>query len=138
MISGPEGSFYIQNVLIVENKILLGASIQNLLANMNFNVCGIMPQTEIDLIKAIWSVRPDVVILNEDSRLTTPAQLLTQLKTYPNLRLIVVNTNDHTIKIYDQKELKTSAPGSLALAIKTAQREMFHIHSNWHNGYSHN
>ena len=125
MISGSESPSYIQNILIVENKKLLGASIQSLLASMNFNVCGIMPQNERDLLEAIWFVRPDVMILDKDSQLTSPTRLLNQLKTYPNLRLIVVNANAHTMKIYDQKELKASSTASLALAIEMAQREIF-------------
>ena len=137
-LDNPLNNHHTQNVLIVENKVLLGASIQILLADKNFKVSGFMPQTETELIVAIWSLRPDVVILNEESRLTTPTQLLTQLKTYPNLRLIVVDVNRHTMKIYDQRELKTSSIESLTLAIKMTQREIFDIQSVWHGKYSHN
>lgn len=94
-------------ILIVENQLLLGAGLQNLLSKIaDLEVIGISPRNQLELIREIKQLQPDVIFLNKDSRLTDASDLLTFLENFHELRLVVVNANDHLVRIYSQQEAR--------------------------------
>jgi DNA-binding NarL/FixJ family response regulator len=95
-----------QQVLVVENQLLLGAGLQSLLANRtDLAVSGITPGDHEDLVREIRRIQPDVVLINEDSRLANPAELLVQLGNDPTLRVLAFNANDHLVRVYTRQEV---------------------------------
>ncbi len=105
-----------KNVLIIENDLLFGACIESLLSCKEaFNIIGISPKNEADLIDDIWCMNPNVIILNKESCLTNPARLLDQLKNFPEFRLVVVNPSTDWGQVFDKQSryrslIKTSIP----------------------------
>ena len=97
-----------RRVLVVENESLLGTGIEKLLASKaNLDVMGVMPADEVDLINIIWSLQPDIVILNKASSLMDSEKLLTLLKDYPTFRILEVSADDNRIRVYDKHEVLT-------------------------------
>jgi DNA-binding NarL/FixJ family response regulator len=104
----------VQQVLVVETHILIGAGIHSFLAGeADLEVTGISPGNQAELIREIRRLRPDIVVLDEDSRLAEPTHLLAWLKDYPRLRLVVVSANDNRVCIYDKQQILTSQASDL-------------------------
>ena len=96
----------VQRVLIVENKLLMGAGIERMLQNKaDFEVWGVMPTDGPTLVQEILRTRPDVVIMEESPYLVDSTTLFFLLKELPELRLVVVNTEDNLIHVYDKYQI---------------------------------
>ena len=95
-----------QRVLIIENNLLLGAGIQNLLAGMaNLEVIGIASGRKWgELAQEIERLQPDLIVLDEDSHLANLTKLLPLLAEFSQLRLVVVSANDDRVRIYGKQE----------------------------------
>ena len=95
-----------QQVLIVENQLLLGAGLQSLLTNKtNLTVTGISPGDHEELVREIRRIQPDVILLDADSRLANPAELLALLGNDPAARVLAFNANDHLVRIYTNQQV---------------------------------
>jgi DNA-binding NarL/FixJ family response regulator len=93
-------------VLIAEKESLLGAAVQSFLVRQpGLEVIGISPADQAQLVQEVDRLRPDVVILGEPSQLIGPAQLLTFLRDYPTLRVVVVNVDHSLVRIYDKHQV---------------------------------
>ncbi len=91
-------------VLIVENNLLIGAVIENLLAQEeDLELYSTVPENESTLVEEVWQIKPDTIILNDDSKLIKPMRLLTSLINYPQIRVVVVNLNNDSVLVYDQQ-----------------------------------
>lgn len=94
-------------VLIIENQLLLGAGLQSLLSGeTDLDVIGISPRNQLELVREIRQLQPDIVFLDKDSRLTDATDLLTFLENFPELRVVVINANDHLVRIYNKRETR--------------------------------
>ncbi len=92
----------LHKVLVIENNLVLGACIESLLAlDPDLHVIGIAPQNEAALIQELWRAQPDVLIMDEGSRLINLTRLLCQLENYPKLRLIVMNSHNNWLQLFD-------------------------------------
>jgi DNA-binding NarL/FixJ family response regulator len=95
-----------QRVLVVENQLLLGAGLQSLLTNKTgLDVTGISPGDQEELVREIRRSQPDVVLLNADSRLADPADLLALLGNDPAGRVLAFNANNNLVRIYTKQEV---------------------------------
>lgn len=124
-----------RKVLVIDNNQLLSACIKSLLANeAELHVITISPENEAALIHKIWHLKPDVVILDEDSPLTSPMRLLSRLENYPKLRLIIVNAYNNWVQVYDTQSLQNTwtstsqAPVSFTPARVWSQAELSEHH----------
>ncbi len=103
-----------RQVLVVETHILIGAGIHSFLAGeTDLEVTGISPGDQAELAREIRRLRPDIVVLDEDSRLADPTALLVSLKDYPKLRLVVVSANDNWVCIYNKQQVLTRRASDL-------------------------
>ncbi len=94
-----------QSVLIIENQMLLGAGVQILLAGeADLEVIGISPSSQERLAQEVSRLRPDVIVLDETSRLAGPTKLLSLLKDSPKLRIVVISANHNLVRIYNKRE----------------------------------
>jgi len=110
----------VQRVLIVENKLLLGAGIETLLANEpEVDVIGITPVDENSLIQEIYHIQPDVVVLDAETTLIDPNnKQLSQLQENLQFRTITVSANDNLIRVYDKQEIMIVQTTNLIKIIK--------------------
>ena len=112
----------LRKVLVIENNLVLGACIESLLAlDPDLHVIGIAPQNEAALIQAIWRAQPDVLIMDEESRLTNPMRLLCQLENYPKLRLIVVNRHNNWLQLFDIQVLHANWASAALIPVSTSR-----------------
>ncbi|MFQ5617188.1 MAG: hypothetical protein ACE5GO_12115 [Anaerolineales bacterium] len=109
-----------QQVLVVENDLLLGAGVEALLTReMDLNVLGITPKDEAALMVEIGAVQPQVVVLNEATRLMDPVNFLALFKKCPQLRMIVlVNASNNWVKIYNKQQVLLTQDTGLANIIR--------------------
>ncbi|MFN8456772.1 MAG: hypothetical protein U0401_19250 [Anaerolineae bacterium] len=109
----------IWQVLIVENKLLLGGGIERLLAGeSHLNIVGITPSDETSLIDMINHLQPDVIILDQATPLTNSVRLLTCLKDYPRVRLVGVSADDNLVQVHDKQQIQVSEATDLAAIIQ--------------------
>jgi chemotaxis response regulator CheB len=93
-----------QQILVVENHLLLGAGLENLLSRKTkFEVVGISPRNEEELVKKIKELRPATIILDEATYQTHSNRLLTYLRSFQELQLVVVSTHNNTVQIYHKQ-----------------------------------
>jgi len=95
------------HVLVVENSLLLGASIETLLKReMGLNMVGIAPGDEVALAEELGVVQPQAVVLDEATRLVAPQNLLALFREHPQLQMIVlVNTGNNWVEIYNKRRV---------------------------------
>lgn len=106
-------------VLVVENQLLLGAGLQNLLSGeIDLDVIGISPRNQLELVQKIRQIQPDVVFLDKDSRLTDATDLLIFLENFSKLRVIVLNANDNLARIYIKKQTLVTPTARLISIIR--------------------
>lgn len=95
-----------QRVLVVENDLLLGAGIENLLLReSNLDVIGISCWDEEEMIRKIRYLQPATVILDEASFLTHSIRLLARLMQDHELKLVIVNADNNMIQVYHKQNI---------------------------------
>ncbi len=96
-----------QRVLIIENELLLGAGIQVLLAaEVDLDVIGIAAIDEERLAQELSRLRPDVIILDETSRLACPDKLQVLLNGTSQVQIVVISASHDLIRIYNKREIR--------------------------------
>jgi chemotaxis response regulator CheB len=101
-------------VLVVENRSVLGAAVQSLLAGQTgLEVVGVAPRDYAELIVEIWRARPNVVVLHKVMGLAD-SSLFDFLQCFPKMRLVVVNENDNMARIYDKHQVMLTRAADLA------------------------
>ena len=109
----------VRRVLIVENDLLLGAGIERLLSkNANIELLGLASARDIDFAKHINQFKPDVIVLDEASYLASSIRPLTLLKNCPSLRVVMVNTNDTLVHIYDKQQIRVTQTTELVNVVR--------------------
>ena len=94
-----------QRVLIIENQMLLGAGVQTLLAGeADLDVIGISPFNQEGLAQEINRLRPDVIVLDDTSRLADSTKLLSLLKDSSKVRIVVISANHDLVRIFNKRE----------------------------------
>ncbi len=115
-----------QRVLVVENKLLLGAGLEMLLQqNDNLEVIGISPGNEEELIREIRYFNPSVIIIDETTYLTHTLRLLALLRKFHELRLVIVSANDNLIHIYHKHNLLLTKPADLINIVLQNYSQMY-------------
>lgn len=105
-------------VLIVDNQGMMGAGVERLLAaDLSLEVIGVVAKNEATLVKEIWRLQPDTIILTLESHGASPLLLLELLYDYGRLRIIVVSAKDNTFEVYDKQQIITN-PAALIDQIK--------------------
>jgi len=100
-----------KRVLIVENKLLLGAGLENLLSGeAGFEVVGVSLHSEEELIEKINELHPTTIILDESTYQTHLFQLLSCSRVYQKLRLVIVSANSNLIHIYHKQNFLLTRP----------------------------
>ncbi len=76
---------------------------------------------EIDLIRSIDNLHPDVVIWDESLHFIHPWVVATLLKNCPELAIVVVGIFENRVQIYYKREITVKQPTDLLAAIREMQ-----------------
>lgn len=95
----------LKRVLLIGKENLFIEGVASLLSKRsNQQVTRIEPTDTYTLVNEIWRIQPSIVILNT-LNWKQPLVILAHLKTYPALKLIVVNEHNNDIVIYEHEGL---------------------------------
>ena len=109
-------------LLVVENELMFGAAVERLLAAEAWlNVEDVTPPNQSSLIETIKQLKPNVIILEQASLLTTPLKMLTNLLNYPELRVVTMSASDNQIQISDKQQLVITQLTDLVKVIHISQ-----------------
>ena len=109
-----------KNVLVVINKLLFGVGLESLLSTeKDLNVKSIPYQNEKTLSEEIQHYKPHVVLVDESIKRTTLPKLLDVLTGLPNIRVLVVNTKENKVQIYDKHEIDIIRSRDLISVVKS-------------------
>ncbi len=117
---------HLQRILVIENNTLIGAIIECVLAReKNMAVTGITPQNEIELLQEVWSLQPHVILIDQDSRLTTPTRLLSRFHNMPELKIITISLHENSFMVYSKKKHSAAYLTDLATAVQDNSLQEF-------------
>ena len=109
----------VKRVLVIYSDHLLAAGVESLLTRQgNLTVMSASIHRRNLLTREIERFQPDVVVLDESLQFTDFPQLLELLKDYPKLRVIVVDTVDNIMHIYDKHQIAVTHGNDLVSAIQ--------------------
>jgi chemotaxis response regulator CheB len=109
----------IQRVLVVENKSLLGAGLENLLStDPSLIVHGTSSGGDVELHQAIKDFRPDVIVLVQATAVPGFSQLFDRFADYPRLRVVTVSQDGAQVLIYDRHQVSVQRATDLITAIR--------------------
>jgi chemotaxis response regulator CheB len=108
-----------QRVLVVENRGLLGAGMENLLSHeASMVVHGTAPGDEKELIQVIVKFRPDVVVFADDTGMTNSCDLFDHLADYPQLRIVTLSLDGTQVQVYDRRQVPILRTADFVSAIQ--------------------
>ncbi|GEM_PF-3041446 len=113
-----------KRVLIVNVESLLLGGVESLLgAKGKFILMNTSSDDPFTLLRNISQLKPDVIIINEDEAVASldPTYLITSLSELQNMRLIVLNTRDNNIHIYEKQAFAISNSQELFMTIQGNQ-----------------
>ncbi len=95
-----------KRILVLESENLISASILSLLASQSrFDVIN-APVSSIASLEKPDSIKPDVVILEEEQLATNITAVINLAEYFPTLRLIVFNQKNNTLHIFDKQMIQ--------------------------------
>ncbi len=117
----------IHRVLIVGSNSLFHAGLESLLSNdLNLSVVRFsLSQTE-GLIRYIWHILPDVIVLSRNDCLK-PVKLLQYLEGYPDVRIIEVDEQQNVLQVFDKCHTIPTSQTDLMTIIQSNQSSFFGI-----------
>ncbi len=112
-----------QCVLIIDNELLLGASIERLLsAEARLYVIGVTSPDEATLLGIIKHLQPDIVIMDETYFLSLGLRLLIELLDYPQLRLITLSADNNRVQMYYKEQVCITRVADLVHFIRGSKK----------------
>lgn len=98
-----------RRVLVATKEMLLGAGIESLLIGQKeLDFIGIISNSNIELIKKINRLKPEVVILDENMYLLSAKELLAYMDKWPEMRLVVVSANENRMQVYNKRQFQVT------------------------------
>lgn len=93
-------------VLLIESGQFIGGVIRSLFTGCDsLNVIEAAPQNTRELIETVNQIRPNIVVLDDTVRDDYLAHLLRFMRSSNGFRVIVVNTNNNKIVVYEKQEI---------------------------------
>ena len=108
-----------KRVLVVINKLLFGVGLESLLSHEHdLSVKSVPYHSKKLLAEEISQYEPNVVLIDESIRMTHLPTLFDILKGFPDIRVLVVNTQENSIQVYDKQEIQITRSLDFITAIK--------------------
>jgi chemotaxis response regulator CheB len=94
-----------KRVLIIQSDRIIGGVLTSLIAHQeNLDVVTLSLTNPIDLIDEVSRIEPDVIVMDDHGRLACNADLHALLETIPELKIIILNSNDNHIEVIAKNE----------------------------------
>lgn len=108
-----------QRVIVVGGDSLLHAGLESLLSHqLNLSVVGFSISHVGSLLKYIWHILPDVIVLSTNSGIE-PTLLLKNLEGYPNIRIIEVDDKQNVLQVFDKHQTLTTSQTDLMAIVNS-------------------
>ena len=96
----------VKRIVVLESDHLINAGVLSFLASQDcFDVIGMEGSDPEQIYRAIENIRPDVVIINQNSHLISTGKLLAQFENLPHIRTIILNMVNNQIQVCDQRQV---------------------------------
>ncbi len=93
-----------KSVLVIRSSYLLSAGVESLLKeHPELEVVGINIECTIQLVEKVMMVKPDVMVLDESTIIANPSSMIELFKSFPDLRVIVVNLENNHMSVFDKR-----------------------------------
>jgi hypothetical protein len=109
----------VKRVLVVINKVLFRVGLESLLSQQKeWDLKTIVYQNDNTLVAAIKDFQPEVILVDEGVQIKDLPNVLGIFSDFPEIRLLVVNSQENRIQVYDKREIPISRPEDLFNAVK--------------------
>lgn len=118
-----------KRVLIINVRSLLMESVIGLLASKgsgDLDVISTIVDSLPELINEVREVKPSIVVLDEVTSLTRPAELIASLLHVQNIRIIALNSGASRMDIYDKSNFTVSHPSQFIEALNFEGSPLHH------------
>lgn len=96
-------------VLLIESGQFIGGVIHSLFRDCDrLNVIEAAPANTRELIRMVNQTRPNIVVLDDTIREDYLAPLLRYMRNSDSIRVIVVNTNNNKLDVYEKQQIAVS------------------------------
>ena len=94
----------VKRIVVLESDHLINAGVLSFLASQDcFDVIGMEGSDPEQIYRAIENIRPDVVIIDQNSLIISVSKLLAHFEQVPHIRTIVLNMSDNQIQVCDKR-----------------------------------
>jgi DNA-binding NarL/FixJ family response regulator len=104
----PEGLIHPgreKRVLVLETDQIFGGAVLNLIANQeSLQTISLRLRGQIDLLQEIQKHAPDVVVMDDSVLSKIIADLFRLLRQIPNLKIVVLCTEDNHVEVYTKQQ----------------------------------
>lgn len=101
-------------LVVCDNELMI-AGIEALLARqVSMDVYSLSNHIDEEMAQTVKTMHPDVILLDEDLRETSPVELLKMLKRLPNMQVIVFNERNNKLLVYRDMQLEVRHMRNLA------------------------
>lgn len=109
-----------KKVLVVVNKLLLGAGLESLLSrDTDLSVKCIFLESKKLLEEEIKRYQPNVVIIEKSGGVANSYQICNLLAGNSRIRFLIVDSIENNVSVYDSREIIISQSCDLIEAVKT-------------------
>ena len=107
-----------KRILVVESDQLLVAGVESLLnGERALKVKRVVIDDEVDLTKEIKIFQPSVLIMDDRLYFAKLPVLFGLIKDYPGMRVIVVNSVENRLHVYDKREILITSINDLLATV---------------------
>jgi len=114
----------LKRILIVQVRSLLLESIVGLLEaseNGDLDVVSTFADNLPDLITVVYEIAPDVIVIDRATCFTTPEDMIVNLLNMKSIRIVVLNSENNKMDIYDKNEINIVHPSDFIEALNHEQ-----------------
>jgi DNA-binding NarL/FixJ family response regulator len=109
----------VKRVLVVIKKVLLRVGLESLLSqHQDLHIKTIVYQNEKALVAEIRDFQPVVILMDEAIQLDHHPNVLGMLLDFPNIKLLVVNSKENRLHVFEKKEIRISQSADFINAIR--------------------
>jgi hypothetical protein len=110
----------VKKVLVVVNKMLLGAGLESLLSqDTELFVRNISFESESSLRDEIVSYKPNVVIIEKNANERLPVSVCSLLASNPRIRFLLVDSLENNVSVYEKQDIQIAHSLDLISMVKT-------------------
>jgi chemotaxis response regulator CheB len=92
-----------KKVLVIQSDRIMGGVLLSLISHRdNLNVVSRSISSPLDLVEEVTRVKPEVIILDDQGQFACHADLQELLETIPDLKIIILGSNDNHVEVYSK------------------------------------